>query len=52
MATRLSSNCTNCTNLFTPLMREIHQVKVSESYTCDQFKIKEHLSLNSDSTSD
>lgn len=40
MAIRLSSNCTNCGSLSTESMCNIHQVKVSENYTCDEFNFK------------
>ena len=43
MAIRLSSNCTNCAELAADTTCNVHQVKVSENYTCDSFTIKSDL---------
>lgn len=37
MAIRLSQSCTNCAALSDSMMCNIHKVKVSDRYTCDQF---------------
>lgn len=51
MAIRLSNNCTNCTQLSATLVCNVHQVKVSESYTCDNFTLKENMNAEKDCTS-
>lgn len=51
MAIRLSTNCTNCAKLSASFMCNVHQVKVSESYTCDNFILKDTLNSRSDCTS-
>lgn len=44
MAIRLSSSCQNCSNLESTATCQIHGVKVSSTYTCDQFSMKFALS--------
>lgn len=51
MAIRLSTNCTNCSNMSSSFMCEVHKVKVSESYTCEKFSVKANVSMESDCTS-
>lgn len=36
---KISNSCVNCENLNQPLSRcGIHQIEVSEKYTCDEFE--------------
>ncbi len=34
---RLSTNCTNCAEMAHDAFCRVHEVKVSENYTCDSF---------------
>ena len=43
MSIRLGNNCTNCENLSENMMCKVHNVKVSNSYTCDSFEMKAAL---------
>ncbi len=40
MAIRLGNSCVNCENLTANEECSIHQVKVSDNYTCDSFEMK------------
>lgn len=40
MSIRISNSCSNCENLHTDKTCKIHQVKVTTSYTCDSFEMK------------
>ncbi|MEO1433997.1 MAG: hypothetical protein AAFV80_00555 [Bacteroidota bacterium] len=40
MAIRYSSSCTNCAELAETVVCNVHNVKVSPSYTCDSFSAK------------
>ncbi|MEO1808743.1 MAG: hypothetical protein AAFU33_28320 [Bacteroidota bacterium] len=42
MAIRLSSTCTNCTQMSAE-MCELHKVSVNANYTCDHFTLKADL---------
>jgi len=46
MAIRLSSTCLNCSNLSSNSVCNLHQVKVSSNYTCDQFSLKAELDVD------
>ena len=43
MAIRLANSCNNCQNLSGSSPCNVHGVKVSQSYTCDSFEMKEDL---------
>ena len=43
MSIRIGNSCANCTKANSQLMCDVHNVKVSKSYTCDSFEMKTEL---------
>ena len=46
MPIRLSQSCTHCQALTSSSVCSVHEIKVNENYTCDQFSIRPQLATS------